>query len=173
MIDAWRMVAAAVRRFNVLMGYVSALSIVACTLILVYEVLTRYLIKVSNDWVIELSVFLLIASTFLAAAYTQAQRGHVGIEVLGQLLSARANRWRFLLADILSMLVCAYIAYRAWLYCDRAWQGDWTTSSTWAPKLWIPYFFMAFGMTTLVMQQLIQIVDRCLAPPPERARRGP
>lgn len=169
----WLGFSRAVKQFNLLLGYLSAILILVCTLILVYEVLTRYLIKVSNDWVIELSIFLLIAATFLAAAYTQAKRGHVGIEVLDEVLSKRANRWRYLLADTLSLLVCLFVAVNAWIFLYKAWDLGWATGSTWAPPLWIPYFFMAFGMTMLCLQYLIQIVEDLFVPaPPQHAVLG-
>ena len=80
--SVWQAFSNTVRGVNKFMAYVSALLILACTLVLVYEVITRYLIQISNDWVIELSIFMLIAATFLAAAHTQRERAHVGIEVL-------------------------------------------------------------------------------------------
>ena len=156
---AWRLFSESIKRVNALMAYVSALLILACALVLMYEVVTRYVIHVSNDWVIELSIFMLIAATFLAAAHTQRERAHVGIEVLDEVMSLKWNRWRFLVGDALSMLFCALIAYLSWVYWHEAWDQGWETSSTWAPKLWIPYFFMAFGMSLLVLQYLVQIVE--------------
>lgn len=160
----WRLFSGGIKKFNRAMAYLAALLILACTLVLVYEVITRYVIKVSNNWVIELSVFMLIGATFLAAAHTQMERAHVGIEVLDEVMSERWTRWRVLLGDILSAMFCAFVAYRAWTYWHEAWDGGWETSSTWAPKLWIPYFFMAFGMTLLVLQYLVQIVEDCIVP---------
>lgn len=161
---AWRAFSRTVKGFNALMAYLSALLILACTLVLVYEVVTRYVIHVSNDWVIELSIFMLIAATFLAAAHTQRERAHVGIEVLDEVMSAKWNRWRYLFGDLLSMLFCALIAYLSWVYWHEAWEEGWETSSTWAPKLWIPYFFMAFGMSLLVLQYIVQVVEDVFEP---------
>lgn len=156
---AWRLVSGAIKGVNTLMAYVSAFLILACTLVLVYEVITRYVIHVSNDWVIELSIYMLIAATFLAAAHTQRERAHVGIEVLDEVMSAKWNRWRYLFGDLLSMLFCALIAYLTWVHWHEAFEEGWESSSTWAPKLWIPFFFMAFGMSMLVLQYLVQIVE--------------
>lgn len=161
---AWRAFSRTVKGVNALMAYLSALLILVCTLVLVYEVVTRYVIHVSNDWVIELSIFMLIAATFLAAAHTQRERAHVGIEVLDEVMSAKWNRWRYLFGDVLSMLFCALIAYLSWVYWHEAWEEGWETSSTWAPKLWIPYFFMALGMSLLVLQYVVQVVEDVFDP---------
>lgn len=147
------------RRFNQWMAILSAFLIFAAALTLVYEVATRYFVQVANDWVIELCVYLLIAATFLAAAYTQAERGHVGIEVLDEVMSARWNRIRLLLGDMLSLLVVVAIARNAWHYSWNAYEQGWATGSTWAPPLWIPYFFMAFGLSTMGLQMLMQVLE--------------
>jgi TRAP-type C4-dicarboxylate transport system permease small subunit len=167
---AWRLFSGTVRKVNELMAYLSAALILVCTLVLVYEVVTRYVIQVSNDWVIELSIFMLIAATFLAAAHTQRERAHVGIEVLDEVMSAKWNRWRYIFGDVASTLFCALIAYLSWVYWHEAWEEGWETSSTWAPKLWIPYFFMALGMTLLVLQYVVQVVEDVFNPAKHQQR---
>ncbi|EGF31509.1 TRAP dicarboxylate transporter, DctQ subunit, unknown substrate 4 [Oxalobacteraceae bacterium IMCC9480] len=147
------------RHFNSWMALLSAFLIFAATLILVYAVLTRYFFFVSNDWVIELCVFLLIGATFLAAAYTQAERGHVGIEIMDEVMPPRWNRLRHLLGDVLSLVVVAFIANNAWEFTFNAYDQNWRTDSTWGPSLWIPYSLMAFGMTTLALQMILQIIE--------------
>jgi len=141
------------------MAVLSAFLILASTLVLTYEVITRYFLTVTNDWVIELCIFLLIAATFLAAGYTQAERGHVGIEVLDEVMSAKWNRIRRVVGDTLSLVVVGFVAQNAWHFTVNAYEQGWATSSIWGPPLWIPYFFMAFGLTTLALQMLLQIVD--------------
>jgi TRAP-type C4-dicarboxylate transport system permease small subunit len=156
------------RRFNQLMAILSAFLIFVATLVLVYEVITRYYLQIANDWVIELCVFLLIAATFLSAGYTQAERGHVGIEVLDEIMSAKWNRIRAVLGDILSLLVIVFIGLNAWHFTVDAYSQDWRSNSTWAPPLWIPYSLMAFGLTTLALQMFSQIVEAIVMPQRKR-----
>jgi TRAP-type C4-dicarboxylate transport system permease small subunit len=157
--QAWRAFLLVVRWSNVVTGYMSALLIVFSTFAITFEVVSRYFFRAPHDWNLELNIFLLIASTFMAAAYTQEGRAHVGIEVLDSLLSPRWNRWRHLVGDVLSAVFCGFIAFYAWRYFSEAWEGGWVTDSIWAPRLWIPYFFMSLGMTTLTLQFLVQIAD--------------
>jgi TRAP-type C4-dicarboxylate transport system permease small subunit len=98
---AWGPFQLVMRRVNLVMGYGSALLIVLSTVAISFEVVARYFFRAPHDWHLELNIFLLIASTFMAAAFTQEWRAHVGIEVLESLLSPRWNWWRHLLADIL------------------------------------------------------------------------
>ena len=156
---AWRFISGSVRGINKLMAYLSALLIVACALVLMYEVITRYVISHSNDWVIELCVFMLIAATFMAAAHTQNDRAHVGIEVLDEVMSAKATRWRLLFGDMLSLGFCVIVAFLSWEFFYEAWEQGWDSGSTWGPKLWIPYVFMALGMSLLSLQFVVQIIE--------------
>ena len=161
---AWTVFGSVVQRLNVFLGYVAAVLIVVSTIVISFEVISRYVFRHPHDWNLELNIFLLVAATFLAAAHTQMERGHVGIEVLDELLSARWNRWRRLLSDILSLLFCGFITVYIWKYFYQAFEGGWVTSSTWAPKEWIPYSLMGFGMTTLCLQFVVQIGDDLLRP---------
>ncbi len=157
--SVWRVFAQAVKGFNVLTGYLSAVVVVVTSLIVCYGVFMRYFMDSPIDWGLELSIFLLIIATFMSAAYTQLQRGHVNIEVLEHILSPAANRWRFLMGDALSLIFCAFLAWNAWGFFLEAFEDGRITDSIWGPKLWVPYLFMALGSTTLSLQLLVQIVD--------------
>jgi TRAP-type C4-dicarboxylate transport system permease small subunit len=126
--------------------------------ILTASVVTRYLFKVPTDWQDEASVFLIVGATFLCGAYVQSFRGHVGIAALAGILPPRVNRWRTICADAISLAFCVFFSWKSWTLLREAVAEHQTTSSTWAPPLWIPYSIMAAGMSLLSIQLLLQLL---------------
>lgn len=136
--------------------FLSAIALVVSSCVLTYSVVLRYFSPEPTDWQDEFSVFLLIGVSFGAAAWVHSQRGHIGIEALKAILPPRLERWRQFIVDILSGLFCAFFAWKSWTLLHEAWVGGYTSSSSWAPPLWIPYLAMAAGTTLLTLQIFVQ-----------------
>jgi TRAP-type C4-dicarboxylate transport system permease small subunit len=145
-------------RFNSLLLKLSMVAMILTALILTYSVVTRYFFKVPTDWQDEASVFMLVGVTFFCTAYVQSYRGHIGIEALSSLLSPRVNAVRQLIVDVVSLAFCAFFSWKSWTLFHEAWVDGMTTSSTFAPPLWIPYAMMALGMSILTLQILVQVL---------------
>jgi TRAP-type C4-dicarboxylate transport system permease small subunit len=145
-------------RFNGLLLKLSMLAMVVTSLVLTYSVATRYFFKSPTDWQDEASVFMLVGVTFFCAAWVQSQRGHIGIEALASILPARVNVVRLFVVDLLSFAFCAFFAWKSWTLFHEALVDGQTTSSTFAPPLWIPYSMMAAGMSILTLQLLMQVL---------------
>jgi TRAP-type C4-dicarboxylate transport system permease small subunit len=147
-------------RFNSLLLKLSMVAMILTALILTYSVVTRYFFKVPTDWQDEASVFMLVGVTFFCTAYVQSYRGHIGIEALSSLLSPRVNAVRQLIVDVVSLAFCAFFSWKSWTLFHEAWVDGMTTSSTFAPPLWIPYAMMALGMSILTLQILVQVLTQ-------------
>lgn len=144
---------------NLVMAVGSAVAILLAAIVLTWEVVGRYFLGSAGDWQDELSTFLLIGATFASAAWTQARRGHVGIEALAHVLPPGINRVRCFLADLIALLFCGFFAWKCWELLFEAWEEGQTTPSSWGPPLWIPYACMAFGMGLLTLQLLVQTLQ--------------
>ena len=145
----------------------SSIALVLASCVLTYSVIVRYFLKISTDWQDEMSVFLIVGAVFMSSAAIQAQRGHIGIEAIVGLLPKRVNHWRMLLVDTVSLAFCAFFAWKSFTLLREAVAGDYHSSSTWGPPLWVPYSLMTFGMALLTVQIVLQVA-RAL-----RSRRGP
>lgn len=148
----------ALAALNTGLGYVAALLLLLAATGITAGIVIRTTTGIPTDWEIPLSVLALIAATFLSAGYTQLKRGHVSIEVLEHVLPARVNHWRFLLGDLLSLVFCGFVAWNAWQLTHHAWIEGHRLDGAFDPKLWPVYALMAFGMTTLSLQLLTQLL---------------
>lgn len=142
------------------------LALVVAAGVLTWSVVSRYVLKASTDWQDEAAVFCLVGATFLTGGFVQAARGHVAIEAVVALLPASVERWRRLFVDLVSGLFCAFFAWKSWTLFHEAWTEGQTTSSSWAPPLWIPYSLMAAGMTLLSLRLALQVAEGVHAAPP-------
>ncbi len=138
------------------------LALLSAAGILTYSVFSRYYFKVPTDWQDEAAVFLLVGATFLSGSYVQSYRGHIGIDALAGVLPSGLNRLRKLLADLATLLFCAFFSWKSWTLLAEAIAEGQTTTSSWGPPLWIPYSTMAVGMTLVALQAALQTARRLL-----------
>jgi TRAP-type C4-dicarboxylate transport system permease small subunit len=148
----------ALRLVNRVVLSIGMVALLASALVLTYSVFSRYFFKAATDWQDEAAVFLLVGAIFLCGAYVQSFRGHVGIEAIASVLPPVVNRARMVVVDALTLLFCAFFAWKSWTLFHEAWVDKQTTSSTWAPPLSIPYGLMAAGFTLLALQVLLQFM---------------
>ena len=151
------MTARALLHVNQAMVTLGMLALLVASVVLTSSVVSRYAMQASTDWQDETAVFLLVGATFLCGAFVQSIRGHVGIEAVSTLLSKRADAIRRIGVDLLCLAFCAMFAWKSWTLLHEAWVDKQTTSSSWAPPLWIPYSLMALGMTLLALQLVVHV----------------
>lgn len=149
---------------NGVLATLAALALVAAACVLTWEVAGRYFLGIPSDWQDELATMLLIGATFASASWTQARRGHVGIDALAHVLPPAADRVRRILADLCAAAFCGYFAAKCFQLLLEAVDEGRTSDSAWGPPLWIPYSCMSLGMALLTVQIVLQV----LAGRPER-----
>lgn len=147
-------------KLNLGLMRLSMLALILTACILTYSVVSRYFFKAPTDWQDEASVFMLVGVTFFCSAYVQSYRGHIGIEALASLLPAGVNRFRLFVVDLVSCLFCLFFSWKSWTLWHEAWVDGQTTTSTFAPPLWIPYGMMALGISLLTLQIAVQVLAR-------------
>ena len=158
--DVLTVVSRLVNALNAWIMRLGMLALLAASAILTYSVFSRYFFKASTNWQDEAAVFCLVGATFLCGGYVQSFRGHISIEAVAGVLPPWANNIRLLLIDVLSALFCAFFAWKSWTLWHEAWAEEQTTSSSWAPPLWVPYCLMAVGVTLLALQIVLQVAAR-------------
>ncbi len=153
------MLGRAMAAINRVMTILGMLALVAASLVLTHSVISRHYFGTPTDWQDQIAVFCLIGAVFLSSAYVQSTNGHVAIETLTGLLPDRVNRARILLVRLISLIFCAFFAWKSWTLTHEAWEEDYRLASSFEPPLAIPYVLMSAGMTLLCLQLALQCAD--------------
>ena len=126
------------------------------------EVLMRYAFNAPIPGHLEGSELLMPIIVFLAISYTQATHGHVGMDLALDMLAPGARRWAVMVTLIVSILVCAILAYFSFKAAYQLWLYDDVTMSppyfrTWPAAAAIP---VGYGLVSLRMYlQVLHLYD--------------
>jgi TRAP-type C4-dicarboxylate transport system permease small subunit len=148
---------------------IDALAVVAgallCALVvlILVDVVARYLRWFSLAWGLEASEYILYAITFLGAPWVLREEGHIAVDLVVERLSARGRRLARLASDALGAVVCVVLLYFA---CRVAWQsyaaGTMVHKSFVFPEWWVyvgmPPIFLI--LCVLYVQRFRQAVAR-------------
>lgn len=156
--DSFSTIARAIEIFNRVMYWFSAIAIVLASLILTYNVVMRYLLRIPTIWEIELAIYLGIMATFLGAPYGLKEGAHINIDLVIRAFSEGFRRRLYRITSFVSLIFCIYLAHNGWLYWWKAFSKGWKSESLWGPPLAFPYFFIPMGMTLLSLQFIIEIL---------------
>lgn len=165
-----RWIAPVVRRLEQLLLVGAVLVILFEMLFVCAEVVMRYGFNSPIPGHLEGSELLMPLIVFFALSYTQATNGHVGMDLLLANLPARPRRLATMGTLLLSIFVCAVIAYFSGRNALQLWRYDDVTMTppyfhTWPSAAAIPigYGLIAFRM----FLQFLTLLD------PERFPPGP
>lgn len=149
----------AIERASEWSGYISGLAILASTLIVVYQVCLRYFFGAPAVWQIETSMYLLLLTSFVGAAYGLKHDAHVGIDLIVAKLAPQFQRRLRIFTSILSILLCTVVGWRAWHLWWEATSQGWKSDTLMATPLTIPYFILPLGMLLITLQFLVIIYE--------------
>jgi tripartite ATP-independent transporter DctM subunit len=154
---------AAFRRLIDVLFKLSSIALAVASAVLTGCVVAAHIMGRGIEWQDEMEIFLIAGGAFMSAAAVQARRGHIGIEVLGSLMSASGRRCRNVFTDTLSLTFIAYIAWKSGALLWEAWSEGQVSQSTWAPPMWIPYALMTLGLTLLACELAFQVGEKSRA----------
>lgn len=141
-----------------LFGIVAGVLIAAAMVVICQMIFMRYVFRAPTIWQTDFVVFSATAAIFLGAPYVLLRKGHVGVDVIETLASAPVRRALAILGAFLGLAFCIAMFVASVLYFHEAWEGGWTTSTVWAPPLWIPLIPLPVGFGLLSLQYVAEIL---------------
>jgi len=141
-------------------GGIAALCIVAAAIVVTEGIITRKVLNASAVWQIEASVFLLIFATFVGAPFVQKSEHHLNVDLVLIYLSPKTRELVLIVVSIITCILVGILGWYAWpMWWEAVVRND-HTMSLWGPPIWIPYFFIPFGMSLLFFQYIVHIIRK-------------
>lgn len=131
----------------------ASILLAAAGLLIVWMVTWRTLGN-STSWELELSIFLMVASLFLASPYTLLTKGHVGVDLLPHYMSPQNARRLETFANLLGLCVCLFLTWYCLEFTFDAYLKNDRTESVWAPPKWPLYATMPIGLGLTALQYI-------------------
>jgi TRAP-type C4-dicarboxylate transport system permease small subunit len=130
------------------------------TLIVIYEVIMRYLVKRPTTWVNDISEILLVYCTFLGSAWVLKLGGHTKVDILIVIMKKRGQVIMGIIQDLLSLFFCVVFTYISWeSFWDAVITQERTAGGLFSVPLWPVYIVIPIGAFLLCIQLIRQIVN--------------
>lgn len=152
---------------NEITGRICFILLVAAGIILVYEVLVRYIFRFPTIWEIESSIYLIMFVTLVGAGYGLKHDAHINIELVIKFLPPKVRHRLLIAGSILSLIFVVVVAWRGLVMWWEAYHLGWRSGTLWNPPLAIPYAFIPIGMILLALQYIVHIAELIFKKPEE------
>jgi len=155
----------AVDRLSTWLGQVFAWAIILLTLMISWEVYSRYVLNSPHDWALNLQIMMYGTLFMMAGAYTLSKNGHVRGDVLYGFFQPRTQATIDLVLYIVFFLPgIVALTYAGWSYANEALAIREKTFSATPLPLYPFKFVIPFAGGLLLLQGVVEIVRcvRCL-----------
>jgi len=140
---------------SVAMGTLSAVFLVLTACIVTYEVIVRFL-RMPTIWTFDVSIYLILAAMFLAAAYTAKENGHIHVDFVTSRLSGGTRSILEVITTSWTVLFCIVLLYSASKMLHDSIVYSRSAETYLGAPLAIPHGAFALGLAVLTLQ-LIKI----------------
>lgn len=148
---------------DVVSGHLPAWTVFVLMVMVLVEVIARYVFNAPLSIADEMGGFMLVGITFVGLAYTWKERGHVSIEIITNILPSKIRLWVRFFTLILATLFCLpLIAGSYELLQDSLLFG--ARSGSWMrTPLVYPQSVLLLGSVLLLLQLIAEVIKAVFA----------
>jgi TRAP-type transport system small permease protein len=143
------------RVMDKILSYVVAVLLVAMSVIVFGNVVSRYFLDATWGWYEEVSRFLLIWIVFLGAVVALIRGDHLSIDLLSIFCSPRICRMFAILTDLIVLAALAVMCKGAWDMAIDSLESGWLASSVPIPYGWV-YMIGPVSAALMFVQMVIK-----------------
>ncbi len=143
--------------------FICVFSILAMLLILSYQVLSRYVLKLSNIWTEELARYLYIWLVFVGTSYAEKEYIHIKIDVLRNIFPKKLRPYAALIGEIILFVFAVYVCYISVPYVQGILsRGQY--SQALKISMAFPYAAIPVGFALLAIRVVVNIITKKYVP---------
>jgi TRAP-type mannitol/chloroaromatic compound transport system permease small subunit len=130
----------------------------ACTLILfmliviLYEVVMRYVFNLSQIWAYETSQFTFATIVGLGGAYTLLTQAHVRMDIIYSRLSPKARAIMNIVTFVFFLIYIGMLIWKGWAVAFNSFTIGERTESVWRPLVWPVKMMIPLGAFLVLLQ---------------------
>jgi TRAP-type mannitol/chloroaromatic compound transport system permease small subunit len=146
-------------------GYAAAVLVLTLVVLMVYEVVARYVFAAPTVWGYEVSTWVMGASFVLAIAYALLTDSHVRVDFLHDFLGPKARHTFDVLGYVLFVLpLLLWLSWGMWGYFYGAFKtAERSGQSAWNPVIWPFRLVLFLGVVILTLQVIVEVVKSASA----------
>lgn len=145
-------------------GIVFAVGIVLAMVILIQEVVLRYVFGAPTIWAHETTVFLCATAFVYGGLYCAARDTHIRVVLVYDFVTGRAKRTLDVVISLVCMVAAGFFAWAAWLMVERAaWRPDGTVRFETSGSAWNPPYPAYLKIFLLVVLAVMAVQFTILA----------
>ncbi|MBK6469987.1 MAG: TRAP transporter small permease subunit [Betaproteobacteria bacterium] len=151
-----------VDRVSTWLGQIFSWLIVALTLMITWEVFSRYVLNAPHDWALDVQIILYGSIFMMAGAYTLAKNGHVRGDVLYSFFKPKTQAmWDLLLYFVFFLPGVVAMTWAGWTFANESMAIRESTFSATPIPIYPFKFIIPLAGGMLLLQGVVEIV-RCL-----------
>jgi TRAP-type mannitol/chloroaromatic compound transport system permease small subunit len=140
-------------------GEISSLLIIPLILVVIYEVLMRYLFNSPTIWGFEVTTFLYGLHYMLGFSYTDVYDAHVKVDIFSSLLSKKKQAMLSAFCTLVIFLpTFTLLAIASVKFAYTSIEGLELNSTSWAPPVYPFKSIMALALIFLVLQGVSNLI---------------
>ena len=152
-------ISSAIDAFNRKEGEWSALLIIPLTIVVIYEVIMRYVFNAPTVWGFEATTFIYGVHFMLGLAYTAVHDGHVKVDIFTSRAKPHTQAILVILTNLVIFLpVFTCMTIWAWKYAITSTLQHELNSTSWAPPIWPFKLIMAIAFSFLLIQGISTVL---------------
>jgi TRAP-type mannitol/chloroaromatic compound transport system permease small subunit len=152
-------ISSAIDAFNRKEGELCSLLIIPLTLVVIYEVIMRYVFDAPTIWGFEATTFIYGVHFMFGLAYTDVTDGNVKVDIFTSRAKPRTQAVLVILTNLIIFLpVFTCMTIWSWKYAITSTMQHELNSTSWAPAIWPFKLIMAIAFSFLLIQGISTVL---------------